>query len=580
MGEKHKMKLLKTHSLLSIVNSYVIDSPQPTNISYLWNFGSLLASCLIIQIITGIFLAMHYSPNIETAFLSIEHIMRDVNFGWLIRYTHMNTASFFFLFVYMHIGRGLYYNSYKKPRGLVWSIGVVIFLLMVITAFLGFLHSPKWFKLSNNNKSINNKNNNKSINNKNNFNTKLLLSNTIINKHLFKVSVTHFSTSTKSLKLEWSTRSLKLECSTRPGSLKIECSTRSKSQMVDCSTRSLRVKCPTRFLRLKCFPRSLSIECEQPDNSFTTFSKVVNFSTVSKVENSTPFSNPALQAGLTSSPEGKESKDVIEFLRINNLEPIFVYENLGDKCIQRKVLNETRHLSGIYLILNKLNLSCYVGSASTGKFNSRFRRHLFNFQGSKIVKSAVRKYKIENFAFIILEIFTEVVNQTNNKQLLDMEDFYIKSLLPDYNIVTEAGNTFGYKHSEISRLKEVENYSAERRLWIGNLNKNKVLFPPAEGRVKLPQGYAPGLNEQYRENLRKAALIRVKPIYSEEGLVNLRKASKPITVYNLNNTVYGVYPSITAGAKSLRCSVKTISRAMSTPKKILKRRWIVKFSTK
>lgn len=119
------------------------------------------------------------------------------------------------------------------------------------------------------------------------------------------------------------------------------------------------------------------------------------------------------------------------------------------------MLNDTRNLAGVYLILNKLNLSCYVGSASTDKFNSRFPRHLFNFQGSKIVKAAVRKYKIENFAFIILDIFREVVNQENNKQLLDMEDYYIISLLPDYNIVTEAGNTFGYKHSEITRLKMV-----------------------------------------------------------------------------------------------------------------------------
>jgi group I intron endonuclease len=158
------------------------------------------------------------------------------------------------------------------------------------------------------------------------------------------------------------------------------------------------------------------------------------------------------------------SKDVIEFLKNNNLEPLYVYENLGDKSIQNKVLNDTINLAGVYLILNKFNLSCYVGSASTGKFNSRFRRHLFNFQGSKVIKAAVKKYKIDNFAFIILDIFTEEINKENNKQLLDMEDYYIKSLLPDYNILTEAGNTFGYKHSEMTRLKMVKNYSPERRL--------------------------------------------------------------------------------------------------------------------
>lgn len=133
------MKLLKTHPLLSLLNSYLIDSPQPVNISYLWNFGSLLGVCLVIQIITGITLAMHYTPSIDAAFISVEHIMRDVNYGWLIRYLHANTASFFFLFVYAHMARGLYYGSYRSPRVLVWSIGVVIFLVMIITAFLGYV---------------------------------------------------------------------------------------------------------------------------------------------------------------------------------------------------------------------------------------------------------------------------------------------------------------------------------------------------------------------------------------------------------------------------------------------------------
>lgn len=133
------MRLLKSHSLLSLVNSYMVDSPQPANISYMWNFGSLLATCLGIQIVTGIFLAMHYTPNVDLAFISVEHIMRDVNYGWLLRYLHANTASFFFIFVYMHIGRGLYYGSYKAPRVLPWSIGVIILVVMMATAFLGYI---------------------------------------------------------------------------------------------------------------------------------------------------------------------------------------------------------------------------------------------------------------------------------------------------------------------------------------------------------------------------------------------------------------------------------------------------------
>ena len=133
------MRIFKSHPLLKLVNSYVIDSPQPSNLSYLWNFGSLLAFCLIIQIITGVTLAMHYNPSVLEAFNSVEHIMRDVNNGWLVRYLHSNTASAFFFIVYLHIGRGLYYGSYKAPRTLVWTIGTVIFILMIATAFLGYV---------------------------------------------------------------------------------------------------------------------------------------------------------------------------------------------------------------------------------------------------------------------------------------------------------------------------------------------------------------------------------------------------------------------------------------------------------
>ena len=133
------MRLLKKQILLRLVNSYIVDSPQPANLSYLWNFGSLLATCLVLQILTGIFLAMHYQAHVDFAFNSVEHIMRDVNSGWAIRYTHANVASFFFIFVYAHIARGLYYGSYKSPRVLLWSLGVIIFIVMIATAFLGYV---------------------------------------------------------------------------------------------------------------------------------------------------------------------------------------------------------------------------------------------------------------------------------------------------------------------------------------------------------------------------------------------------------------------------------------------------------
>ena len=133
------MRILKTSPVLTIFNSYLVDSPQPSTISYLWNFGSLLGLSLVTQIVTGILLAMHYAGTAELAFNSVEHIMRDVNDGWLLRYTHANMASFFFIAVYLHIARGLYYGSYRSPRIGVWVIGTIIFFLMMATAFLGYV---------------------------------------------------------------------------------------------------------------------------------------------------------------------------------------------------------------------------------------------------------------------------------------------------------------------------------------------------------------------------------------------------------------------------------------------------------
>ena len=125
--------------LLSILDNHLIHYPAPINLSYAWSFGSTASVCLVIQILTGIFLAMHYTPHIDLAFSSVEHIMRDVKYGWLIRYMHANGASMFFIVVYCHIFRGLYYGSYMAPRQLLWCSGVVIFILMMGTAFMGYV---------------------------------------------------------------------------------------------------------------------------------------------------------------------------------------------------------------------------------------------------------------------------------------------------------------------------------------------------------------------------------------------------------------------------------------------------------
>lgn len=402
------MRILKSHPLLKLVNSYVIDSPQPSNLSYLWNFGSLLAVCLIIQIITGVTLGMHYTPSVLEAFDSVEHIMRDVNNGWLVRYLHSNTASAFFFLVYLHIGRGLYYGSYKAPRTLTWTIGTVIFILMMATAFLGFSHSPKWFKSAD--------------------------------------------------------------------------------------------SVPTN---------------KNSDNR--------NYD--------------------------KDSDTTKKFLESKNLKPVFTYEDLKNQ--RANIKKDTVNLAGVYLILNKVTLDYYIGSASTDRIHIRFTNHLINFTGSKMVKLAVRKYGLDNFAFIVLEVFPVKINAENNKQLLDLEDFYLKSLLPNYNILTEAGSSFGYKHTEIDRIKMKAIYSNKQREAIGSLNRGKIL------------------SEETSRSPRK---------FSEEVLANMKKKSVGIKLHNLsNNVLYGEYSSITEAAKSISCDVKTITRALNTEKKNLLKRWKVSY---
>ena len=125
--------------IIRLAHDSFVDYPTPKNLNYWWTFGGILTFCLVTQIITGIILAMHYTPHVDFAFNSVEHIMRNVNYGWLIRYIHANGASMFFLAVYIHIFRGLYYGSYKAPREVLWILGVIIYLLMMAAAFMGYV---------------------------------------------------------------------------------------------------------------------------------------------------------------------------------------------------------------------------------------------------------------------------------------------------------------------------------------------------------------------------------------------------------------------------------------------------------
>lgn len=464
------MRILKNHPLLKLLNSYLIDSPQPSNISYLWNFGSLLGLCLGIQIVTGVTLAMHYTPSVLEAFNSVEHIMRDVNNGWLIRYLHANTASAFFFLVYLHIGRGLYYGSYKSPRTLTWGIGTVILIVMMATAFLGYEHSPKWFNIS--------------------------ISFAII---LIIVYYTIQNLVKKNKVLIYPIRN-----------------------------------------------NMKNIKYNKLNNKSTYFLNKRRYSTIPSSNNSIEFSY------------SERLNSIIKELELN---PVYIFENLDSENIRKQILNETKGLSGIYMIVNKITKDYYIGSAATNRFYARFSNHLIYFRGSKIVKSAVKKYKLNNFAFIILELYPNIVTKENNKELLDLEDRYLKLLLPNYNILTEAGSSFGYKHTEVDRQKMKDIYTDTRREMIGSLNRGKNLSP------------------ETIEKMKEKALNR-SPM-SDETKKKCIEQTRPVVLYNLNGTVYGEYSTILDAANSINCGEKTIRRALKTEKGLVKRQWIVKdLSTK
>jgi group I intron endonuclease len=239
-----------------------------------------------------------------------------------------------------------------------------------------------------------------------------------------------------------------------------------------------------------------------------------------------------------------------QFLKDKNLSPLFIYHDLHLDKTRKIINNDLKNLAGIYMILNKVNGDFYIGSASTNRLYNRFVNHLIYYRGSKLLKNATNKYGLIKFSFIILEIYPEIINKENNKKLLDIEDFYLKSLLPNYNILTEAGSSFGYKHTEISRIKMKAVYSQKRR----NLSLNTI------------------------ENIRQESKsVNKKYTYSKESILRMKKRSIPVVVSNKDGTIYGEYSSITEAASNLNCADKTIRRALKTDKKLLKRQFIVSY---
>ena len=338
--------------------------------------------------------------------------MRDVNSGWAVRYTHANVASFFFIFVYAHIARGLYYGSYKSPRVLVWSVGVIILIVMMATAFLGFI-GPKWLSF----------------------------------------------------------------------------------YIVDVSS----IQCACVLPPILCSPRLQQI------------------------------------------------------INMHNIKPVLVFEDLTNPKTKKTAYRTLKPFSGIYLVVNLVNGKYYVGSAVTGNIYMRLHKHLFSLIGSVQVANAVNKYGLQEFAFLVLEIVPQE-DTVDVKTLLNREDYYIQELKPEYNIVLQASNFVGWKHSDESIKKMRENYSEERRQRVANINKGKIL------------------SEETRNRMREAALRR-KPLSKESRLkcaVNVR----PVTITNLDGTNFRNFNSIIEASKAIGCSEKTVRRALNS-NGLLHRKYIV-----
>lgn len=418
------MAFRKSQVYLSLVNSYLIDSPQPSTLNYWYNLGSLLGLCLIIQICSGIFLAMHYSSHIDLAFASIEHIMRDVNYGYLIRYIHANGASFFFTCMYLHIGKALYYGSYKSPRVLVWIIGVIIFVVTMATAFLGKKQTQHCPKL-------------------------------IINKNFYYKSNKSYTP-----------------------------------------------------FDLKQSHRSIHINSKQD---------------------------------ITTPEEIFKELNII----LKNY-----WENLHLSSTRNNIAATVKNKSGVYIIINKITRNYYIGSATTNRLYIRFSNHCYHNHGSKTVYKSIDKYGLNNFIFGILEYYPDIINKNNNLNLLNLEQTYISLMIPTYNILTEAHNSFGYKHLDETKLKMKSLFTEERKELLRQLQINRKGKWSQESKDKITQS-----------NIKNSSHIKLNT--KEQLIKRSDRFSKIIYLKNYNTNIYICeFKNISKMHNYICCSEKTIRRAL------------------
>lgn len=343
--------------------------------------------------------------------------MRDVNYGYLIRYIHANGASFFFICMYGHIGKALYYGSYKSPRVLVWVIGVIIFILTMATAFLGYKkiqsqHSPK----------------------------------SLINKKKYGPLIHKTYLHTKTIQ-----------------------------------------------------------DIRNPEEIFNKLGI--------KIEN--------------------------------------YWENLHLPKTRENIIELVKNKSGVYIIINKITGNKYIGSAITNKLHVRFANHCIHTNnGSKLVKQAIKKYGLNNFIFCIIEYYPEKITKYNNIELLKLEQTYLNLLEPEYNILTEAGNSFGYKHSEETLAKMKSLYTEERKEILRKFQENRKGQWSLNSKNKISQS-----------NINRLSHLILK---TENQLKKRSDKFSKIIYLKLNNIIICEFKNINKMCNYICCSERTIKRAINS----------------
>ena len=528
------MRRYQKVQVLKLLNQHLGVYPTPMNLNWNWSWGSLSGLLLASQIVTGILLAMHYGGHVDHAFASVQHLMVDVPSGVIIRYAHANGASLFFTVVYLHVLRGLYYSSGTQPREILWISGVIILLLMIITAFIGYCYSQKW------------------------------IFNVLIEDYTFFLIRGSENQLTNWLAgwCQWW-----VHTGDHPKDYLLNY-TGLREQL------GKGVYKGERGTPLFPIPHlSQLLWGATPHNQYTIgygeLCPSCSFECIGLVNpkgidlNGSPIQCLGTGLGtpfdlLLYSQIIVNSKDGIKL----SITPVKSYDNVHLKDIQFNILRDNKQKSAIYLIYNKINGNSYIGSASSNRINVRFRNHCIHYTGgNKPLTRAIHKYGLDNFSFHILEYFNGFVKKENfNKnhiQLLELETSYFSKYKPIYNILTTAGSSIALKHTEETKHKMRSNYSDERRELIGNLNKGKGL---SDSTKKL---MSETINERFKDaNYKAQFLLKIK---------HTLLPKKKVFLYDPKGVLISEYESVNMVSQVFSRNRKTIRKYLDNPTKMFKK---------